>query len=84
MGWAWAIVTSDPARQALAAQLIEWLEPDGRRVFGMMISTYHSLLKKIKRRPAEVLRGRICLSRAKKLQIAARWILLPPRPAALP
>jgi multiple sugar transport system substrate-binding protein len=28
-GWAWAIVTSDPARQALAAQLIEWLmEPE--------------------------------------------------------
>ena len=24
-GWAWAIVTSDPVRQALAAQLIEWL-----------------------------------------------------------
>lgn len=28
-GWAWAIVTSDPARQVLAAQLIEWLmEPE--------------------------------------------------------
>jgi multiple sugar transport system substrate-binding protein len=28
-GWAWAIVTSDPTRQALAAQLIEWLmEPE--------------------------------------------------------
>jgi multiple sugar transport system substrate-binding protein len=28
-GWAWAIVTLDPARQALAAQLIEWLmEPE--------------------------------------------------------
>ena len=28
-GWAWAIVTSDLARQALAAQLIEWLmEPE--------------------------------------------------------
>jgi len=28
-GWAWAIVTSDPARQALAVQLIEWLmEPE--------------------------------------------------------
>jgi len=28
-GWAWAIVTSDPARRALAAQLIEWLmEPE--------------------------------------------------------
>jgi ABC-type glycerol-3-phosphate transport system substrate-binding protein len=28
-GWAWAIVTADPVRQALAAQLIEWLmEPE--------------------------------------------------------
>ena len=28
-GWAWAIVTSDPMRQALAAQFIEWLmEPE--------------------------------------------------------
>jgi ABC-type glycerol-3-phosphate transport system substrate-binding protein len=28
-GWAWAIVTSDPTRQALAVQLIEWLmEPE--------------------------------------------------------
>jgi ABC-type glycerol-3-phosphate transport system substrate-binding protein len=28
-GWAWAIVTSDPPRQALAAQFIEWLmEPE--------------------------------------------------------
>ena len=28
-GWAWAIVTSDPVRQALAADLIEWLmEPE--------------------------------------------------------
>ena len=28
-GWAWAIVTSDPVQQALAAQLIEWLmEPE--------------------------------------------------------
>jgi ABC-type glycerol-3-phosphate transport system substrate-binding protein len=28
-GWAWAIVTSDPAQQALAVQLIEWLmEPE--------------------------------------------------------
>jgi ABC-type glycerol-3-phosphate transport system substrate-binding protein len=28
-GWAWAIVTLDPARQALSAQLIEWLmEPE--------------------------------------------------------
>ncbi len=24
-GWAWAVVTSDPTRRALAAQLIEWL-----------------------------------------------------------
>ena len=65
------------------AELMEWLEADGRRIFGMMMSTYRALLRKIKRRPAAVLHRRIRLSRPKKLQIAARWALLPPSTAAL-
>ncbi len=60
-------------------ELIHWLDPGGRRIFGMMISTYRALLKKIRRRPAVVLRRQIRLSRAKKLQIIARWTLLPAR-----
>ena len=65
------------------AELMHWLEPDGRRIFGMMISTYRALLKKIKRRPARVLARRVSLSRARKLQIVACWTVLPPRVAAL-
>lgn len=65
------------------AELMRWLKPAGRRTFGMMMATYRSLLEKIKRRPADVLRCRVCLSRPEKLQIALRWTLLPPRAAAL-
>ncbi len=65
------------------AELIDWLHAEGRRTFGMMMATYHALLEKITRRPADVLRRRIRLSRSKKLRIAARWLLLPPRATAL-
>ncbi len=65
------------------AELINWLEPEGRRIFGMVMATYHALLRKIKRRPAAVLTGRVSLARTRKLQILARWTLLPPSMAAL-
>ncbi len=63
--------------------LLDWLAPPGQRLFGMMMATYRALLRKIARRPEEVFRRRIRLSGAKKLQIAARWSLLPPRLSAL-
>jgi len=66
------------------AQLFDLLEPDGRRIFGMMTATYHALLERIARRPREILVRRVCLSGWKKLRIAARWMLLPPRRSALP
>jgi len=59
------------------AELMPWLAPDGRRIFGMMMSTYHALLETIKRRPRDVLSRRVRLSTPKKLQIAARWTLWP-------
>lgn len=65
------------------AELMGWLQPGGRRVFGMMMATYRTLLKKIKRRPGAVLAGRVSLGPARKLRILARWTLLPPRMAAL-
>lgn len=65
------------------AELIEWLESAPRRTFGMMMATYRALLEKIKHRPGDVLQRRIRLSRPKKLLIATRWTLLPPRAAAL-
>lgn len=61
------------------AELMPWLAPDGRRIFGTMMSTYHALLEKIARRPRDVLSCRVRLSRPKKLRIVARWTLLPPR-----
>ena len=65
------------------AVLIDFLQRDGRRIFGMMMATYRALLKKIKRHPREVLHRRVTLGRSKKLQIAARWTLLPPRMAPI-
>ncbi|OHB68155.1 MAG: hypothetical protein A2V70_10705 [Planctomycetes bacterium RBG_13_63_9] len=89
-------VVNDPFRRLMSVQvqraeryyrqgapLLDSLEPDGRRVFGVIMATYRALLERIKRRPGEVLRRRIGLSRARKLRIAVRWTLLPPRVAAL-
>ncbi len=55
-----------------AEELFDWLDPQGRRVFGLMLATYRALLAKIRRRPRDVLCKRISLSRLKKLQLAAR------------
>jgi len=65
------------------AALLDLLEPAGRRAFGMMMAVYHSLLRKICRRPGDVFLRRMRLGTARKLQITARWALLPPRTAAL-
>lgn len=61
-----------------AAELGAWLDRDGRRIFGMMHQTYRQLLETIAGRVDELFQGRIRLSRWRKMQIAARWILFPP------
>ncbi|MFH1921519.1 MAG: phytoene/squalene synthase family protein [Planctomycetota bacterium] len=66
------------------AELFDWLEPDGRRIFGMMTAVYHRLLVRIERRPSEVFRRRVRLTGWEKLAIATRWALLPARRSALP
>ena len=66
------------------AELFDRLEPDGRRIFGMMITVYHRLLERIGHRPRDVFGGRVALSRWQKLRIAARWALLPTGRSALP
>ena len=64
-----------------AAELMRWLEPDGRRIFGMMWSVYHRLFEEIKGRKGRVFCERVRLDRWHKLGIAARWVLLPtPKP----
>ena len=65
---------------AAAKPLYTILMPEGRPIFGLMISTYHALLKKIVIRPADVL-----LPGPRQpheaLQLALRWMLLsPPEP----
>jgi 15-cis-phytoene synthase len=82
-----ALMTKEIARAeqfyADGAELIDWLEPSGRRIFGLMMATYRSLLRRIAQCPADVFHRHIRLSRLKKLRLAARWSLLPPRKAAL-
>jgi phytoene synthase len=57
------------------AELSHYLEPDGRRIFGMMATVYHRLLAEIRRRQHEVLQTRIGLSSWQKLTIAVRCML---------
>ena len=65
------------------SELMDWLDPAGQRIFGLMMATYRSLLRKIARCPADVFRGPMRLSGFAKARLAARWWLLPPRKAAL-
>ena len=65
------------------AVLMELLETAGRRVFGLMMSVYRAILRRIDRAPGEVLVRRVRLGRLQKLRIALRWTFLPPRMAAL-
>lgn len=66
------------------AALFDWLEPPGRRIFGMMLGTYWRLLGAIARQPRRVLVRRARLSAWQKLCLAARWTFLPARRSALP
>jgi phytoene synthase len=61
------------------ADLIDRLAPDGRRMFGMMMSLYHRLLDEVVCRRRELFVRRIRLGAWTKLCIAARWALAPPR-----
>lgn len=54
-----------------AAELNEWLEPDGRVVFRAMLGIYRGLLDEIKRHEGDVFTHRVRLSSWRKLRIAA-------------
>jgi 15-cis-phytoene synthase len=62
--------------QAANALYLEIL-PEGRRIFGLMVATYHALLKKIDQHPTDVLQRRMVLSRCQRLLLAVRWSCLP-------
>ena len=66
-----------------AAELLDLLEPAGRRMYGVTVATYRALLRKIAADPARALSRRTRLGRREKLGIVARWALLPPRKARL-
>ncbi len=68
-------------RRAMA--LWDLLEPDGRRVFGAMTAVYYALLRRIRRRPADVLHRRVRPGRMEKLRIGLRFALWPSRAAML-
>jgi phytoene/squalene synthetase len=61
------------------ARLFEGLDPDGRRIFGAMMTVYYHLLQEIRRQPAAVLSRRVALGRLRKTRIMARWLLCPPK-----
>ena len=64
-------------------ELIDWLEPLGRRIFGLMTATYEALLREIAARPGDILLRRVRLGKLQKLRLAARWTFLPPRKESL-
>ena len=66
------------------AELTDWLDPAGHRIFGMMVSVYYRLLCEIERRREGILARRIRLGRWQKLRLAARWFFLPPRRLVIP
>jgi phytoene synthase len=50
------------------------LEPDGRKIFGLMTTTYWRLLRQIEQCPADVLRRRVRLSPLTKAKLFAGWM----------
>ena len=55
---------------AEGAELMDWLEPAGRRIFGLMMATYRALLRKIARHPAAVFQRRVRLTRSEEAPAA--------------
>ncbi len=64
--------------------LHDFLYPDGQRVCGMMMDTYHRLLAKVRRHANEIFKRRLTLDWRSKAAVGLRWFLLPPRKAAVP
>jgi 15-cis-phytoene synthase len=64
-------------------ELMDWLDPVGRPIFGLMMATYRSLLRELARHPEDVLCRQMRLSGFKKLRLVARWSLLRPRKDAI-
>ncbi|MGL4593359.1 MAG: phytoene/squalene synthase family protein [Thermoguttaceae bacterium] len=66
-----------------AAPLYQLIQPDARRVFGMMWDRYFTLFRTLKKNPKRMLAGRFSISHIQKLRILLRWRLFPPRRLSL-
>lgn len=60
------------------AELQNYLEPDGQRIFGLMTTTYWKLLKRIEQSPADVLQRRVRLGSLTKLRLFISSMLFSP------
>jgi len=63
-----------------AAELWDYLDKPGQRIFGIMYQTYRRLLERIVQNPRIILVERVRLSHWEKLVLALRWTLWPSRP----
>jgi phytoene synthase len=61
-----------------AAALQNYLHPQGRRIYGAMVDTYHQLLAEIRRRDGDLFDERVRIGKWRKLRIALRWTLSRP------
>jgi 15-cis-phytoene synthase len=58
-------------------KLADRLDHDSQRIFGLMISTYWKLLKKITQQPERVFSGPVRLGKLQRLLLAASWAIMP-------
>ncbi len=57
------------------AKIESWLEPDGLRVFGSMMTVYRALLDEMKRLDGDVLSTRVRIGSWRRMRIATQWFL---------
>ncbi len=69
----------DRARQFYqqGANLFDFLNRDGRRIFGLMTAVYRRLLEKIARRPGDVFARPIRIGKFNRLALFLYWTLFP-------
>jgi 15-cis-phytoene synthase len=60
-------------------ELYARLEPDGKKIFGLMTSTYWAILKKIAADPSAVFEKRVRLGALERIRLAARWFFSVPK-----
>ncbi len=58
-------------------KLFDFLDRDGRRIFGLMMSVYRSLLEKITRRPGQVFSRPVRLGKLEQIIHFISWTLIP-------